>query len=98
MIESFNSAGGGYSTAADLLSFTEAVYGFKLLDKEMTSFLLNDFETGGELTDFGLGGGGPGVMALVNHDYKEGVTIIALSNLDPPSAQKAMQVIQSKVY
>jgi CubicO group peptidase (beta-lactamase class C family) len=72
-----SSAGGGYSTADDLLKFTHALQNHKLLSPE------NSRKIGGGL---GIAGGAPGINAALEVDPKSGYTIIVLSNYDPPSA------------
>jgi CubicO group peptidase (beta-lactamase class C family) len=71
-----SSAGGGYSTAADLLKFTQALRATKLANAAHSRELL------GRL---GIAGGAPGINAVLedNGSY----TIIVLSNYDPPSAE-----------
>lgn len=93
-----NSAGGGYSTVKDLLSFIKALYNFKLVSKKSTILLLNDYLPGGKMTDLTLGGGGPGVMAIAEYDFENKITIIALSNIDPPSASRAISKVKEYIY
>jgi CubicO group peptidase (beta-lactamase class C family) len=83
-----SSAGGGYSTAGDLLRFTKA-----LLDKKL---IMLDESTGKPmLVGFGIAGGSPGTNAALEFQPKLGNVIIVLSNYDPPSAEKpAMQIGQ----
>ncbi len=82
-----SSAGGGYSTAGDLLKFSNALRG-KILaipdDK-------GGFPT--EFTGIGVAGGSEGVNALFIANGQTGYTIIVLSNYEPPSAERpGMQV------
>jgi CubicO group peptidase (beta-lactamase class C family) len=104
-----SSAGGGYSTAEDLLKFTLALQNGKLLSPEYTKWMLE----GGASTpprpaaktasaivktsDGGLGiaGGAPGINAIVEQDIASGYTIIVLSNYDPPSAERVGRQICS---
>jgi hypothetical protein len=78
-----SSAGGGYSTAADLLKFTAAVKANKLI------------AAGNPLAweqGMGVAGGAEGTNALV---VTEGpYTIIVLANYDPPSAEAAGKIIR----
>ncbi|HUP63260.1 MAG TPA: serine hydrolase domain-containing protein [Thermoanaerobaculia bacterium] len=71
-----SSAGGGYSTAGDLLRFTRALP--KLLARE------DYLRTVGDPPGVGWGGGAPGINAAV--EMEGDYTIIVLSNYDPPSA------------
>ncbi len=80
-----SSAGGGYSTAEDLLKFTIALQNNKLLSPE------NSRKIGGEL---GVAGGAPGINAALEFDSRSGYTIIVLSNYDPPSAESVSEQIR----
>lgn len=80
-----SSAGGGYSTAEDLLKFTIALQNNKLLSPE------NSRKIGGEL---GVAGGAPGINAALEFDSRSGYTIIVLSNYDPPSAESVGEQIR----
>jgi CubicO group peptidase (beta-lactamase class C family) len=73
-----SSAGGGYSTADDLLKFTIALQGNKLLSPENSRKL-----SGG----LGIAGGAPGINAALETDARSGYTIIVLANYSPPSAE-----------
>lgn len=71
-----SAAGGGYSTAADLLAFTMALRQGRLLDAQGTARLAGD--------GIGIAGGAPGINAIIE---SEGAwTVIVMSNFDPPSA------------
>lgn len=70
-----SSAGGGYSTARDLLNYTVA------LEKGIFG-AAGESERGG----FGIAGGAPGLNAAVEWDPQRGVTIVVMANLSPPSA------------
>jgi CubicO group peptidase (beta-lactamase class C family) len=85
-----SSAGGGYSTANDLLRFSNALLGEKLLSKEWTDWV---FGTKGDATaaalqvrNMGVAGGAPGLNALL--EIEPPYTLIVLSNYDPPSAEE----------
>ncbi len=105
-----SSAGGGYSTAEDLLKFTLALQQGKLLGPEYTSWMLGDprsnpparaaGKTSSRLvktTSGGLGiaGGAPGINAMVEQDIANDYTIIVLSNYDPPAAENVGRQIRS---
>ena len=83
-------AGGGYSTAADLLRFRHALVGNKLLDARYTAWVVTDQlpTKAPPRSGFGIGvaGGGPGVNAEL--EIGDEFTIIVLANLDPPSASE----------
>lgn len=77
-----SSAGGGYSTASDLLKFANALRSKKLEIPD---------DNGGFPTEFkgtGIAGGSEGVNALFITNGQTGYTIVVLSNYDPPSAEK----------
>jgi D-alanyl-D-alanine carboxypeptidase len=69
-----SSAGGAFATAGDLLRFYEALGAGKLVPG------------GGGAEDLAVAGGAPGINAAVQREG--GWTVIALANLDPPSASK----------
>ena len=69
-------AGGGYSTAADLLKFANALGDDSLIPPEY----------GSRYRGGGFAGGAPGVNATLELDVAGGHTIIVLSNFDPPVA------------
>jgi CubicO group peptidase (beta-lactamase class C family) len=74
-----SSAGGGYSTAEDLLKFANALQSGRLHKA--------DFGKGqGSNGDLGIAGGAPGINALLESDPASGYTVIVMSNYDPPSA------------
>ncbi len=79
-----SSAGGGYSTAEDLLKFTIAIRDHKLLSAE------NSRKFGG----LGVAGGAPGINAALETGAS-GYTIIVLSNYDPPSAEEMSKQIRT---
>ncbi len=75
-----SAAGGGYSTATDLLKFSEAVRSGKLLIPDDNGRPQKQIGTG-------VAGGSPGVNAILLVNGQSGYTIIVLSNYDPPSAE-----------
>ncbi|HYX20859.1 MAG TPA: serine hydrolase domain-containing protein [Thermoanaerobaculia bacterium] len=90
-----SSAGGGYSTAADLLAFDQAMRANRLLSPEWTDWFYSD-KTHPPSPDaparkrgggFGFAGGTAGVNAVLECDLDTGATVVVLSNLDPPSAE-----------
>lgn len=82
-----SSAGGGYSTADDMLRFSIALKTKKLV-------IPNDDGTfPAEFTGAGFAGGSPGVNSLFIASSKTGYTLVVLSNFDPPSAEKPGSMI-----
>lgn len=105
-----SSAGGGYSTAEDLLKFTLALQSGKLLSPEYTQWILGDPMSGAPARPavkpasrlsktmsggLGIAGGAPGINAVVEQDIASGFTIIVLSNYDPPAAENVGRQIRS---
>jgi CubicO group peptidase (beta-lactamase class C family) len=80
------SAGGAFATAADLLRFWNAVLADQLLSPPWTNWMLNRrFDVDRRPAGIGFGGAYDGVNAFLG--MTAGWTVIALANLDPPSAQ-----------
>jgi CubicO group peptidase (beta-lactamase class C family) len=77
-----SSAGGGYSTASDLLKFVAALRSGKLSMPDDSGVFHDKF--GG----IGTAGGSEGVNSLLEDDERSGYTVIVLSNIDPPSAER----------
>ena len=75
-----SSAGGGYSTAGDMLKFVLAVKDKKIL--------LPDAANG-----IGIAGGAPGINSAVEWDPRSGFIVIVLTNFDPPTAGQAARQI-----
>ena len=73
-----SSAGGGYSTADDLLKLVAALKAGKLSAPGVSRAVA---ESG-----VGIAGGAPGISAYVGILPETGHTIVVLSNYDPPSA------------
>ena len=69
-----SAAGGGYSTAADLLSFIQA-----LRDGRVPA---------GVPPGIGAAGGAPGVNAVIEGDLPGGYDVVVLANVDPPAAEE----------
>jgi CubicO group peptidase (beta-lactamase class C family) len=74
-----SSAGGGYSTAGDLLKFARALEGGRLLNARGTALMLGP--------GIGVAGGTAGCNAALEIDPQSGYIIVVLSNYDPPSAE-----------
>ena len=77
-----SSAGGGYSTAGDLLRFANALSANKLVSPKWTDWVFK----GGPQHNLGVAGGAPGINAtlLIEPPY----TLIVLANVDPPAAEE----------
>jgi len=92
-------AGGGYSTAHDMLKFANALAANKLLSAAGTNQLFERGygflrkETNGA-SFVGNAGGGPGINAVLRMLPERGWTLIVLSNYDPPSAERVMSSVQ----
>jgi CubicO group peptidase (beta-lactamase class C family) len=84
-----SSAGGGYSTAPDLLKFAAALQDGKLLNTRDTAAVLQ----GG----IGVAGGAPGINADMEIDPASGYTLVVLSNYDPPSAERVAATIRGYI-
>ena len=78
-------AGGGYSTAADLLAFANALADGSLVSPEYV----------GRYRGGGFAGGAPGVNAMLELDVAGRHTIIVLSNFDPPTAGQVARTISA---
>lgn len=95
-----SAAGGGYSTAEDLLRFTNAVLADKLLSPSYTDWYLSGQEPGTGTPpprargDLGWAGGAPGINAVLEADLATGYTIIVLGNYDPPAAGTVAKTIR----
>ncbi|MCI0706321.1 MAG: beta-lactamase family protein [Ignavibacteriae bacterium] len=76
-----SSAGGGYSTAEDLLKYTIALKQGKIKS--------------GRADVLGIGDGAPGLNAALEWDPESGYAIIVLANLDPPAAGSVARKIRS---
>ena len=81
-----SSAGGGYSTAADLLRFSQALLGDKLLPKRWTNWVFSGKLDGPGGRNIGVAGGSPGVNAVL--EIEPPYTVVVMSNFDPPAAME----------
>jgi D-alanyl-D-alanine carboxypeptidase len=84
-----SSAGGGYSTAADLLKFANALESGKVRNPDFEEDAPKS-PSGGLVSMRGIAvaGGAPGLNGVLETALPGGYTIIVLSNYDPPSAEK----------
>ena len=76
-----SAAGGGYSTAADLLSFLRALRELRI--------------PGGGPAGLGIAGGAPGINAVVEGELPGGYDLVVLANLDPPAAQRVARLVRA---
>ena len=92
-----SAAGGGYSTADDLLAFTRALLADTLLPPAWTEWVLGGPEPAAGApagtvphTRGGIGaaGGAPGINAALELEIETGDVVIVLANLDPPAAER----------
>jgi CubicO group peptidase (beta-lactamase class C family) len=106
------SAGGGYSTARDLLKFAVALQSGKLLSMERLAEATKvqmrgdsfgnygfGFVTSGEgtLRRFGSGGGFPGMNGELRIYPESGLVVVVLSNLDPPAATNIANFLDLRI-
>lgn len=92
------SAGGGYSTAGDLLRFAQALESGKLISKASLAAATTPYKEHygygfgiqgeGALRGYGHGGGAPGMNGELRVFPQLGYVVICLSNLDPPTATR----------
>lgn len=75
-----SAAGGGYSTAGDLLKFVRA--------------LREDRIPGGGPAGIGIAGGAPGLNGVIEADIIGGYDVVVLANLDPPAAERVGRMIR----
>ena len=73
-----SSAGGGYSTAQDLLKFLKALRDHRIAN--------------GLPAGLGIAGGSGGINAVVEGDLPGGYDLIVLTNLDPPAAERVARM------
>jgi D-alanyl-D-alanine carboxypeptidase len=94
------SAGGGFTTAGDLMKFADALMSNKLLKAETlaeatrpqftTDLYGFGFQIGrsGEPRTYGHGGGAPGMNGILRVYPDSGQSVVVLCNLDTPSASR----------
>src|SRR3977135_2329993 len=106
-------AGGGYSTAPDLVKFQQALFSYKLLDKEHTTLITTGKVEGPRgMGRYGYGfgdnnadgkhsvghnGGSPGIAANLEMFPESGYTAVALMNTDPPALLPIAKAIRERV-
>ncbi len=99
-----SSAGGGYSTAADLLKFAEAVVANRLASAPYTAWYLGgprpepaasaSPSTGPIRGGLGIAGGSPGVNAVLELNAAQRLVIVVLTNDGPPAAEDLARKIR----
>jgi D-alanyl-D-alanine carboxypeptidase len=97
-----SSAGGGYSTARDLMRFAAALKAGRLVSPAHASWILSRdaaLPKAGQSSErvsgsLGIAGGTSGVNAALEIDADRGVTVVVLCNADPPGAEKALRKIR----
>jgi D-alanyl-D-alanine carboxypeptidase len=75
-----SSAGGGYSTAGDLVRFLQALREGKV--------------PGGPPPGIGAAGGAPGINAVMEGDLPGGYDLVVMANLDPPAAERIARTVR----
>ena len=79
-----SSAGGGYSTAHDLLRLLNALREHKVPNAPEAGMI-------------GIAGGAPGLNAAMEGDLPGGYDVIVLANLDPPAAERVARMIRAAI-
>lgn len=105
-------AGGGYSTAPDMVKFHRALLGHKLLDKKHTELITTGKVDGpgGSRYAYGFGdgnrsgkrsighnGGAPGIAADFAMFPETGYTTVALMNSDPPFLMPIAKAMKERI-
>lgn len=79
-----SSAGGGYSTARDLLRLANALRAGKIASAPPPGAV-------------GIAGGAPGLNAVMEADLRGGYDVIVLANLDPPAAERMARMLRERI-
>ncbi|MEY2494119.1 MAG: hypothetical protein QOJ45_611 [Verrucomicrobiota bacterium] len=106
-------AGGGYSTAPDLVKFQQALLSYRLLDKERTDLITTGKvdgpggrgrygygfgeNTSGGKRSVGHNGGAPGIAANFEMFPESSYTAIQLMNSDPPTMMPIAKAIRERI-
>lgn len=93
-------AGGGYSTADDLLKYAAALRDGRLSLPSFRQPASTDQKgsSDGKRSRFaglGIAGGAPGINAVLEANEATGYTVVVMSNYDPPSAEKVAKQIRA---
>ena len=90
-----SSAGGGYSTAPDLLRFANALKAGKLVVPRYDPAGAQRPGAGGRgNAGLGIAGGAPGINATLDTDIAGHYTVIVMANYDPPAAVNVARQIR----
>jgi len=90
-----SSAGGGYSTAGDLLKFANAMETGKVKNPAFEEDAPKPPNAAfASMRGIVVGGGAPGLNATLENALPGGYTIVVLSNYDPPSAETVSKTIR----
>jgi CubicO group peptidase (beta-lactamase class C family) len=105
-------AGGGYSTAPDLVKFQRALLGHNLLDKAHTDLVTAGKVDGPRGSRYGYGfgennaggkhsvghnGGAPGIAANFEMFPESGYTAVTLMNSDPPTMMPIAKALRERI-
>jgi D-alanyl-D-alanine carboxypeptidase len=106
-------AGGGFSTASDLVKFQKALLSYQLLSKEYTDLITTGKVDGphgmgrygygfgdnnaGGKHSVGHNGGSPGIAANFEMFPESGYTAVTLMNSDPPTMMPIAKAIREKI-
>lgn len=92
-------AGGGYSTADDLLKYVAALRDGRLSLPGFRQPPATDQKGSAEpkrtgFAGLGIAGGAPGINAVLEANEASGYTVVVMSNYDPPTAEKVAKQIR----
>jgi CubicO group peptidase (beta-lactamase class C family) len=106
-------AGGGFSTAPDLVKFQQALFGYKLLDKAHVELVTTGKVDGprgmgkygygfgdsnlGGKRSVGHNGGFPGIAANFEMFPDSGYTAVELMNTDPPALMPIAKAVRERI-
>jgi len=90
-----SAAGGGYSTAHDLLKLANALEARKMINPALAPDVPKPANAPfAAVKGAGIAGGAPGINAVLEAALPGGYTVIVLSNYDPPSAMKVARQVR----
>jgi CubicO group peptidase (beta-lactamase class C family) len=100
-------AGGGYSTARDLLRFAQALESGKLISRRLLAEATTGHKDGygygftirdeGGVRWYGHGGGAPGMNGELRIVPALGYVLVGLANLDPPAASRPIDFVMLRL-